>query len=194
MLSPLRCLTHSPSMKLRLNSQRKPRRRSESETRSSESSSLLSSSELEAWDLSTDMSSQENLSKQKIRENVEKLGRLADRCEQVNLNLVKVVDESHKILDNSFLASQAHLTNHVTSLNYGACLDIGTAIDAYSEFVEAVQELVEAEEEICANMLHRLEKMNAKAQILFQKAMWPPVATDWKQNLCEDSDNDDLLV
>ena len=194
MLSPLRCLTHSPSMKLRLNSQRKPRRRSESETRSSESSSSSSSSELEAWDLSTDMSSQENLSKQKIRENVEKLGRLADRCEQVNLNLVKVVDESHKILDNPFLASQAHLTNHVTSLNYGACLDIGTAIDAYSEFVEAVQELVEAEEEICANMLHRLEKMNAKAQILFQKAMWPPVATDWKQNLCEDSDNDDLLV
>ena len=57
-----------------------------------------------------------------------------------------------------------------------------------------MQELVEAEEEICANMLHRLEKMNAKAQILFQKAMWPPVATDWKQNLCEDSDNDDLLV
>ena len=194
MLSPLRCLTHSPSMKLRLNSQRKPRRRSESETRSSESSSSSSSSELEAWDLSTDMSSQENLSKQKIRENVEKLGRLADRCEQVNLNLVKVVDESHKILDNSFLASQAHLTNHVTSLNYGACLDSGAAIDAYSEFVEAVQELVEAEEEICANMLHRLEKMNAKAQILFQKAMWPPVATDWKQNLCEDSDNDDLLV
>ena len=190
MLSPLRCLTHSPSMKLRLSSQRKPRRRSVSETRSSESSS----SELEAWDLSTDMSSQENLSKQKIRENVEKLGRLADRCEQVNSNLVKVVDESHKILDNSFLASQAHLTNHVTSLNYGACLDIGTAIDAYSEFVEAVQELVEAEEEICANMLHRLEKMNAKAQILFQKAMWPPVATDWKQNLCEDSDNDDMLV
>ena len=194
MLSPLRCLTHSPSMKLRLNSQRKPRRRSVSETRSSESSSSSSSSELEAWDLSTDMSSQENLSKQKIRENVEKLGRLADRCEQVNLNLVKVVAESHKILDNSFLASQAHLTNHVTSLNYGACLDIGAAIDAYSEYVEAVQELVEAEEEICANMLHRLEKMNAKAQILFQKAMWPPVATDWKQNLCEDSDNDDLLV
>ena len=171
-------------MKLRLNSQRRPKRRSVSETRSSESFSE-SSLELEAWDLSTDMSSHENLCKQKIKDNVEKLGRLADKCEQVNSNLVKVVAESHKILDNSFLASQAHLTNHVTSLNYGACLDIGTAIDAYSEYVEAVQDLVEAEEEICANLLHRLEKMNEKAQILFQKA------TDSKYFLCGDSDNED---
>ena len=184
MLSLLRCIAHSPSMKLRLNSQRRPKRRSVSETRSSESSSS-SSSELEAWDLSTDMLSQENLCKQKIRQNVDKLGRLADKCEQVNSNLGKVVAESHKILDNSFLASQAHLTNHVSNLNYGACLDIGTAIDTYSEYVEAVQDLVEAEEDFCDNMLQRLEKMNVKAQLIFQKA------TESKYYACGDSDSED---
>ena len=185
MLSPLRCtISHSPSMKLRLNSQRRPKRRSVSETRSSESSSS-SSSELESWDLSTDMSSQENLCKQKIRENVDRLGRLADKCEQVNSNLVKVVAESHMILDNSFLASQTHLTNHVTNLNYGACLDIGAAIDTYSEYVEAVQEIVEAEDDICSNMLQRLEKMNVKAQLMFLKA------GESKYYLCRDSDSED---
>ena len=46
---------------------------------------------------------------------MDRLGRLADKCEQVNSNLGKVVAESHKILDNSFLASQAHLTNPFNS-------------------------------------------------------------------------------
>ena len=128
--------------------------------------------ELESWNLSTDMSSQENLCKQKIRENVDRLGRLVYKCEQVNSNLGKVVAESHKILDNSFLASQIHLTNHVTNLNYGACLDIGTAMDTYSEYVEAVEELVEAEEDICINMLQRLEKMNAKSEQIFVKSKY----------------------
>ena len=131
------------------------------------------------------MSSQENLCKQKIRENVDRLGRLADKCEQVNSNLVKVVAESHMILDNSFLASQTHLTNHVTNLNYGACLDIGAAIDTYSEYVEAVQEIVEAEDDICSNMLQRLEKMNVKAQLMFLKA------GESKYYLCRDSDSED---
>ena len=85
------------------------------------------------------MSSQENLCKRKIRDNVEKLGRLADKCEQVNSNLGKVVAESHKILDNSFLAKQLHLTDHVTNLNYGACLDIGSAISTYSQVREIRQ-------------------------------------------------------
>ena len=133
----------------------------------------------------------ENLCHEKIRENVDRLGRLADKCEQVNSNLVKVVAESHKILDNSFLASQTHLTNHVSNLNYGACLDIGTAIVTYSEYVEAVQELVEAEDDLCFNMLQRLEKMNVKSQLMFLKA------AELKYYLCgdsdsEDSDNDDL--
>ena len=185
MLSPHRCIAHSPSMRLKLNSQRRPKRRSVSETRSYESSSSSSVSELEAWDLSTDMSSQENLCKQKIRENVDKLGRLADKCEQVNSNLGKVVAESHKILDNSFLASQVHLTNHVTNLNYGACLDIGTAMDTYSEYVEAVEELLEAEEDICINMLRRIEKMNMKAEKIFE------MATESKYYICENSDSED---
>ena len=192
MLSPRRCITHSPSMRLKLNSQRRPKRRSVSETRSSESSSSSSVSELEAWDLSTDMSSQENLCKQKIRENVDRLGRLANKCERVNSNLGKVVAESHKILDNSFLASQTHLTNHVTNLNYGACLDIGTAMDTYSEYVEAVEDLVEAEEGICVNMLQRLEKMDSKAQLMFLKAKGSKYLL-WEDSDSEDTDDDDLL-
>ena len=129
-------------------------------------------SELVAWDPSADLSSQENLCNQKIRENVDKLGRLADKCEQVNSNLGKVVAESHKILDNSFFASQTHLTDHVTNLNYGACLDIGTAMDTYSEYVEAVEDLVKAEEDICINMLQRLESMNAKSERIFVKSKY----------------------
>ena len=128
MFSPLRKITSSPSIRVKLNSQRK--RRSVSETRTNRSSSLSNS---DGTDFSLDMFSRENVCKQRIQENVDKLGRLADKCEQVNSKLVKVVAESHKILDNSFLASQVHLTDHVTNLNYGACLDIGSAISTYSQ-------------------------------------------------------------
>ena len=160
---------------------KRSKRQSVSETLSSESSSSTSVSELEAWDLPTDMPSQENLCKQKIRGNVDRLGRLAEKCERVNSNLGKVVAESHKILDNSFLASQTHLTDHVTNLNYGACLDIGTAMDTYSEYVEAVEELLEAEEAICINMLRRLEKMNMKAEKIFE------MATESKYYICKNT-------
>ena len=125
MLSPLRCVKHSP-MLVRVNSKKSPNQGSESDTRLLETSFSTTS-------LSPSSSSQENLCKEKIKKNVDKLGRLADRCELVNSNLVKVVDESHKILDNSFLAKQLHLTDHVTNLNYGACLDIGSAISTYSQ-------------------------------------------------------------
>ena len=37
---------------------------------------------------------------------VSKLGRLADRCERVNSRLDHIVRDNHRILDNSFLASQ----------------------------------------------------------------------------------------
>ena len=163
MLSPLRKITPSPSIRVKLNSQRK--RRSVSETRTSSS---LSNSD--GTDCSTDTFSREKMCNQRIEENVAKLGRLADKCEQVNSNLVKVVAESHKILDNSFFASQVHLTDHVANMNYDACLDIGTAFAAYSQFVEAVQELVQAEEEIYDNLLRRLEKMELGAQMMFHKA------------------------
>ena len=137
MLSPLRCVKHSP-MLVRVNSKKSPNQGSESDTKLFSTTSLSSSASSD-WDVSTDVSSQENLCKEKIKKNVDKLGRLADRCELVNSNLVKVVDESHKILDNSFLAKQLHLTDHVTNLNYGACLDIGSAISTYSQVREIRQ-------------------------------------------------------
>ena len=131
MLSPLRCVKHSP-MLVRVNSKKSPNQGSESDTKLFSTTSLSSSASSD-WEVSTDVSSQENLCKEKIKKNVDKLGRLADRCELVNSNLMKVVDESHKILDNSFLAKQLHLTDHVTNLNYNACLDIGSAISTYSQ-------------------------------------------------------------
>ena len=134
MFSPLRTIPPSPSIRVKLNSQRK--RRSVSETRTNRSSSLSNS---DGTDCSTDTFSREKICNQRIEENVAKLGRLADKCEQVNSKLVKVVAESHKILDNSFLAKQLHLTDHVTNLNYGACLDIGSAISTYSQVREIRQ-------------------------------------------------------
>ena len=44
--------------------------------------------------------------------------------------------------------------------------------------------LVDAQDEICMNMLQRLETMNTKAQIMFQKA------TESKYHLCGNSDSD----
>ena len=132
MLSPLRCVKHSP-MLVRVNSKKSPNQGSESDTRLLETLFSTTSTASSDWDVSSDVSSQENLCKEKIKKNVDKLGRLADRCELVNSNLVKVVDESHKILDNSFFAKQLHLTDHVTNLNYNACLDIGSAISTYSQ-------------------------------------------------------------
>ena len=126
---------------------------------------------MELWNLSMDMLTQQNFCKQKIKENVDKLKRLADKFGKLNFSLCKVVAESHRILDNPFLASQAHLTDTMTSLNYDAWFDIGAAIDNYSQYVEAVQELVEAEDEVCMNMLQGLENMNVKAQIMFQKSI-----------------------
>ena len=125
-------------MLVRVNSKKSPNQGSESDTKLFSTTSLSSSASSD-WEVSTDVSSQENLCKEKIKKNVDKLGRLADRCELVNSNLVKVVDESHKILDNSFLAKQLHLTDHVTNLNYGACLDIGSAISTYSQVREIRQ-------------------------------------------------------
>ena len=136
----------------------------------SPSSSMAS--ERTAWWLqqsSSETSSQESVCQELIRKNVDKLGQLAEKCERLNSNLDKVVAESHKILDNSFLASQAHLTEHVTHLNYNACLDIGMAIDTYSEYMQAVEEMVEAEDIIYNDLADRLERMNEEAQSLFLK-------------------------
>ena len=140
---------------------------------SSSTSASPSASERTAWWLqhssSSETSSQESICQELIRKNVDKLGQLADKCERLNSNLDKVVVESHKILDNSFFASQAHLTDHVTHLNYNACLDIGMAIDTYSEYMQAVEEMVEAEDIIYNDLADRLERMNEEAQSLFLK-------------------------
>ena len=140
---------------------------------SSSTSASPSASERTAWWLqqssSSETSSQESICQELIRKNVNKLGQLAEKCERLNSNLDKVVAESHKILDNSFLASQAHLTDHVTHLNYNACLDIGMAIDTYSEYMQAVEEMVEAEDIIYNDLADRLERMNEEAQSLFLK-------------------------
>ena len=139
---------------------------------SSSTSASPSASERTAWWLqqsSSDTSSQESVCQELIRKNVDKLGQLADKCERLSSNLDKVVVESHKILDNSFLASQAHLTEHVTHLNYNACLDIGMAIVTYSEYMQAVEEMVEAEDIIYNDLADRLERMSEEAQSLFLK-------------------------
>ena len=139
---------------------------------SSSTSASALASERTAWWLqqsSSETSSQESVCQELIRKNVDKLGQLAEKCERLNSNLDKVVAESHKILDNSFLASQAHLTEHVTHLNYNACLDIGMAIDTYSEYMQAVEEMVEAEDIIYNDLADRLERMNEEAQSVFLK-------------------------
>ena len=84
-------------------------------------------------------------------------------------NFFSVPPPYHKILDNSFFASQAHLTDHVTHLNYNACLDIGMAIDTYSEYMQAVEEMVEAEDIIYNDLADRLQRMDEEAQSLFLK-------------------------
>ena len=51
------------------------------------------------------------------------------------------------MLDNSFLSSQPHLTDHISELNYQACLDIVTVISTCEDFIMVAKELVEADEE-----------------------------------------------
>ena len=175
-------MSHKTSVKIRFKGSRSSRTDSNNSSTVSISCSLVSSasaspsaSDRTAWWLqhssssSDTCSSQESVCHEVIRKNVDKLGQLAEKCERLSSNLDKVVAESHKILDNSFFASQTHLTEQVTNLNYNACLDIGMAIDTYSEYMQAVGEMVDAEDIICNNLADRLEKMNREAQSLFLK-------------------------
>ena len=169
-------MSHKTSVKIRFKRSRSSRTDSNNSSTVSISCSPVSSasaspsaSDRTACSSSDTCSSQESVCHEVIRKNVDKLGQLAEKCERLNSNLDKVVAESHKILDNSFLASQTHLTEHVTNLNYNACLDIGMAIDTYSEYMQAVEEMVDAEDIICNNLADRLEKMNREAQSLFLK-------------------------
>ena len=175
-------MSHKTSVKIRFKGSRSSRTDSNNSSTVSISCSPVSSasaspsaSDRTAWWLqhssssSDTCSSQESVCHEVIRKNVDKLGQLAEKCERLNSNLDKVVAESHTILDNSFFASQTHLTEHVTNLNYNACLDIGMAIDTYSEYMQAVEEMVDAEDIICNDLADRLEKMNKEAQSLFLK-------------------------
>ena len=80
-----------------------------------------------------------------------------------------MVSESHKVLDNSFLSSQAHLTNHVASLSYDACLDMVVAMEVYREYLAAVQELVEAEGRTCEALVGRGEELARQAEAVFKR-------------------------
>ena len=111
----------------------------------------------------------ESLAHSVIKRNVDKLGLLADRIERVNSALSLVVAESHRILDNSFLASQSHLTDHVADLNYEAAYKMVTAMDVHSQFIEAVEELVRAEEVICKDLLSKGETLASQAEVVFSE-------------------------
>ena len=100
---------------------------------------------------------------------MDKLCHLADKCERLNNNLSQVVTESHKILDNSFLSSKVHLTNHVANLNYDAFLDIVIAKEVYLEYLNAAQSLVEAEERTCEALVWRGEELAREAEAVFRR-------------------------
>ena len=129
---------------------------------------------------------------------MDKLGHLADKCERLNTNLSQVVTESHKILDNSFFSSQVHLTNHVANLNYDACIDIVIAMDVHSEYMETVQELVEAEGRTCEALVWRGEELAREAENVFRrvqdvegvykKVEEAELGTDYFDSIGEDSE------
>ena len=77
--------------------------------------------------------------------------------------------ESHKVLDHSFLSSQVHLTNHISDLNYQACLDIVTAMATYTDFVTVTREMVEAEEVSFREILRSWNELNLISDELFSK-------------------------
>ena len=77
--------------------------------------------------------------------------------------------ESHKVLDNSFLSKQVHLTNHITELNYQACLDIVTAMGTYNDFINISRELTLIEEIYFRDLIKRLDALNILSEELFCK-------------------------
>ena len=77
--------------------------------------------------------------------------------------------ESHKVLDNSFLSSQTHLTDHISDLNYQACLDIVTAMSTYTDFVSVSRELVEADEVLFREILKSWDELGLLSDELFLK-------------------------
>ena len=103
-----------------------------------------------------------------IHRSISKLGSLADECSRLSANLSSVVSKSSQILDNSFLSSQPHLTDHVTSLNHKACMDIVTAIGTYKEYVDTMEEMMMAQEKEEEDMVNKWEGLDVVAREMFR--------------------------
>ena len=98
-----------------------------------------------------------------------KLGYLADECSRLSASLESVVSQSSQILDNSFLSIQSHLTEHVTSLNYKACMDIVTAIGTYEEYVFTMVEMMIAQEMEEEDIVNKWNDLEVVANEMFKK-------------------------
>eukprot|EP00092_Neocalanus_flemingeri_P089166 GFUD01112808.1.p1 GENE.GFUD01112808.1~~GFUD01112808.1.p1 ORF type:complete len:225 (-),score=64.29 GFUD01112808.1:37-711(-) len=161
---------------------------------SSQSPSISSSSSTnsngESWSSSPE--SDKKFTDSLIGRNVDKLGFLADTCERLNTNLSSIVTESHKILDNSFLSSQTHLTDHISDLNYQACLDIVTAMGTYTEFITVTNELMEAEDIYFREILRGCNELNTMSDELFCKLNKEAVERMAKHDDKEDDVNEGI--
>ena len=100
---------------------------------------------------------------------VAKLGSLADDCSRLSANLSSVVDQSRQILDSSFLSSQEHLSVHVSSMNYEACMDIAMAMGKYEEYVATMEEIVLVQEEEVEEMVDKWQQLDLVAKNIFKK-------------------------
>ena len=125
-----------------------------------------------------------------IKSGSHRLTFLFETCEKLNASLTSIVSESHKVLDNSFLSSQPHLTDHVSKLNYQACLDIVTAINTYEDFVIVARELVEANEETYRELLKNWNELDLMSDEIFQKLDGDAVEQIIKN--ADDLDTDEL--
>ena len=106
-----------------------------------------------------------------MRSLLEKLGSLVDRCQRVSSRLDNIVAESHKILDNSFLARQEHLTNHVVAQAQSATLEVGLARGVHREYRETVEEMVEAGEELARALERMGDDLVKEAEVVFLKVV-----------------------
>ena len=104
------------------------------------------------------------------------------------MNLNSIVTESHKVLDNSFLSSQVHLTNHISDLNYQACLDIVTAMATYTDFITVTREMVEAEEVSFREIFKNWNELNLMSDELFCKLDKEAV-----ERLARQNEDDDVI-
>ena len=104
-----------------------------------------------------------------VTSSVSKLGYLADECSRLSASVGSVVSQSSQILNNSFLSTQEHLTEHVVTLNYKACWDIVTAIGTYEEYVYTMEEMVEALDKEEEDIVNKWNDLDCLAKQMFKK-------------------------